>query len=645
MRLAQFQVRKFRNIIDSGLINVETDVTCLVGMNEAGKTAVLTALNRLNPSDGSKFEVQRDYPRWLLTEDRRAKLVEVTIPVEARFVVEPGDQEVIDSYLGRDVIIAGSEIKVDVTYGRGTARWTLPVHDDAAVAGALSGLNLAPDLAESLRAAGDFPAVIQEIQALQVAQSQADAGEAARTDDLAKALAEMQRVSEGKPTLDIVADLLRPRLPKFFYFSSYSILQGRIDLSALDMTAQQRAGSTADQTARSLLTLANTTPAQLTGDDYEGRKAELEAVGNDLTRQLFRYWKQNPNLRVRFDVDRVPSQNPAYGQPPVIQPFLDIRVEDVRHAFTNNFSQRSSGFRWFFSFLAAFTEFEIREDNFVVLLDEPGLTLHARAQADFLDFINDRLSGAAQVMYTTHSPFMVETNKMQRVRIVEDGGPETGAVVSQEVLRVNQDSLFPLQAALGYDVVQHLFIGTANLLVEGSSDFVYLDTMSRFLAELGRPHLDDEWRIMPAGGASNIPAFVALIGTTMDVTVLIDAGTEGSQRLQRAIDAGRMDEKRLIDVGAITGNPSSDIEDMFDVEDYLQLYNAAFNKHTAAASLPHGDRIVKRIEQEEGKRFDHYKPAEALLRDQSTVLPRMSEATLDRWGALFERVNSSLGSP
>ncbi len=50
MRLAQFQVRKFRNIIDSGLINVETDVTCLVGMNEAGKTAVLTALSRLNPS-------------------------------------------------------------------------------------------------------------------------------------------------------------------------------------------------------------------------------------------------------------------------------------------------------------------------------------------------------------------------------------------------------------------------------------------------------------------------------------------------------------------------------------------------------------------------------------------------------------------
>ena len=65
---------------------------------------MLTALNRLNPSDGSKFEVQRDYPRWLLTEDRRAKLVEVTIPVEARFVVEPGDQEVIDSYLGRDVL-------------------------------------------------------------------------------------------------------------------------------------------------------------------------------------------------------------------------------------------------------------------------------------------------------------------------------------------------------------------------------------------------------------------------------------------------------------------------------------------------------------------------------------------------------------
>jgi len=79
VRLTQFRVRKFRNIIDSGRIDVEDDVTCLVGMNEAGKTAVLTALNRLSPADASTFSVQDDYPRWLLVADRRAKVIDDTV--------------------------------------------------------------------------------------------------------------------------------------------------------------------------------------------------------------------------------------------------------------------------------------------------------------------------------------------------------------------------------------------------------------------------------------------------------------------------------------------------------------------------------------------------------------------------------------
>lgn len=190
-------------------------------------------------------------------------------------------------------------------------------------------------------------------------------------------------------------------------------------------------------------------------------------------------------------------------------------------------------------------------------------------------------------------------------------------------------------------MVQHLFIGDANVLVEGASDFIYLDTMSRFLAENGRAHLDDDWRILPAGGASNIPAFVALIGTTMEVTVLVDAGTEGAQRLQRAMEAGRLTRKRLITVRDLTGNANSDVEDLFDVDDYLRLYNRAFGKRTLPKSLPEGERIVKRLEQEEGGRFDHYKPAEALLRGQVELLPQMTKTTTDRWAALFELINAS----
>src|SRR5690606_35737996 len=215
----------------------------------------------------------------------------------------------------------------------------------------------------------------------------------------------------------------------------------------------------------------------LRDDNYEERKAELEAVSNDLTRQVFEYRSQNQELQVEIDVDKeiVPSSPPRYGpSPTTVARHLEIRVRDPRHGFTSNFGQRSSGFQWFFSFLAAFSEFEGRDGGVVVLLDEPALALHGKAQDDFLRFINERLAPVAQVIYTTHSPFMVEVGRLERVRVVEDKGPNTGAVVSSEVLSVGGETLFPLQAALGYDIAQSLFVGPANLVIEGTSDFTYL---------------------------------------------------------------------------------------------------------------------------------------------------------------------------
>lgn len=129
--------------------------------------------------------------------------------------------------------------------------------------------------------------------------------------------------------------------------------------------------------------------------------------------------------------------------------------------------------------------------------------------------------------------------------------------------------------------------------------------------------------------------------TTMEVSVLIDGGTEGAQRLQRAIEAGRLNQQRLIEISKVTGSANSDIEDVFEPEDYLAIYNEAFKRKATVASLAAGDRIVKRIERKLGSSYDHYKPAETLLRHQATLLPQLSEATLGRFAALFERINAS----
>jgi predicted ATP-dependent endonuclease of OLD family len=590
VKLQRFQVQKFRNIVDSGVINVQQDVTCLVGMNEAGKSAILTALARLNPARPDAFSVPDDYPRWLKNADQRKGVIGDVHPISATFLLGSHDKRKIEAAFGEGVLTS-DEVTLSRLYDDKTLYWTISSDANRAVRNLVKKHDVPGSLAPDLSGAAN-------LEALQRAASEArerlaeNVDYTAEVEVLNRLLADLVALNIDSGLNKAIITLLRA--PLFFYFSDYSILDGRIDLDRLAQAEGEREGSTSDQTARALLALANTTPGSLKGDDYEERKAELEAVSNELTDQVFTYWKQNEHLRVTFDLDRKIDQD-GYGRPQVVQNVLDVRVQDTRHHFTNNFSQRSSGFRWFFSFLAAFTEFESRNDDFIVLLDEPALTLHGRAQNDFLRFVNERLATAAQVLYTTHSPFMVESDHLDRVRIVEDKGPKQGATVTQEVLSVRDDSAFPLQAALGYDLAQHLFIGDANLLVEGPSDLLYLDLIGRRLADEGGTPLHKDWRILTAGGAGNIPAFVTLLGSNLDVTVLIDSGTEGTGRLDRAMEAGRLKNDRLVSVQEITKRANSDIEDLFTETDYLRLYNAAFATSHKPDDLPNGDRIVERL--------------------------------------------------
>ena len=88
----------------------------------------------------------------------------------------------------------------------------------------------------------------------------------------------------------------------------------------------------------------------------------------------------------------------------------------------------------------------------------------------------------------------------------------------------------------------------------------------------------------------------------------------------------------------------SDIEDFFEEEEYLGLYNKAFGGTVKAKDLKGNDPIVARIARHSGvARFDHGRPADVLLRDRETVLSKLSEDTLKRFENLFDRINKTLG--
>jgi len=626
MKLVSFQVRTFRNIVDSGEIEVDDDVTCLVGKNEAGKSALLEALYLLNPSYDEAFDVDEQYPKWLLVQDRRQGDPNQRVPITATFELGSSESEALEHVVGPGVL-TDNKVRMERAYS-GEPRWDFGTDETAAVRALVSRF---PDqLKGRVKDVGAVADLLERLESLE-----------GDSDDLSEAIAAAREVIDTAGLLEVglrerIIGMLEESLPVFFRFTNYSTQQGRVDMRTLSSSENEGPASSASQTARALLQLAQTTAEDIAQEGYESRRGELDAVQIDLTTQVFEYWKQNTELEVAFDVEPVTTQQPG-GETAVIR-YLQIRLKDRRTGYSNNFSQRSSGFQWFFSFFAAFSEFEDDDRSVIVLLDEPALNLHGRAQGDFLRFINDRLAPVSQVLYTTHSPFMVEAERLERVRIVEDQGPPLGATASSEVLASDPDSLFPLQAALGYDIAQNLFIGPHNLVVEGTSDFIFATLLSSKCLDTDRTGLDERWRLLPAGGATNIPTFVSLIGPHIDVTVLVDSDTKGMQRVTGMIERGLLESQRLIHVSSAVNNRNADIEDLFSEDEYLQLFNKTFDTDHQTSDLPPGDRITKRLQELNGG-YDHGRVAETLLRNQDTTI---TDATLYRFAALFEAINSTL---
>ena len=145
---------------------------------------------------------------------------------------------------------------------------------------------------------------------------------------------------------------------------------------------------------------------------------ELEAVGAHLTDKIKEYWTQNQHLRVVFRFDAAKADD----APPLNSGFiLSTRIENTRHMATINFDERSMGFIWFFSFLVWFSQVkELYGNKLILLLDEPGLSLHGKAQQDLVRYINKELRPSHQVVYTTHSPFMIDVENVFSLRSVED---------------------------------------------------------------------------------------------------------------------------------------------------------------------------------------------------------------------------------
>lgn len=638
MRLTEVNVRKYKNIIDSNTVKIKKDITCLVGKNESGKTSFLHALYRLFPvRKNAKFQVEYDYPAWLLKRERMQGVeLEKERPVSAIFELDSEDKKIIQDKFGD--VLKSDCIELIRAYD-GHLFFNFNSDESKFIKELLKGLKFSKEIRNDL-------SKCSSLKELKGAVNEHKPTEESMEKDKDSIISLKGRLDDAvgkEESLDrALFSELEKRIPKFIYFDKYSGLPYTVNVREVleraenDLTDEQL-------TARSLLRMAGADQDYLLNPDYERRKRELESIANMLTQDVLDYWSQNPNLRVNPDItlETIQTKN---GQNSVVDE-LKVRIWDNKHSLSLAFTEHSSGFQWFFSFLAAFSEFEYSPEPTIILLDEPGLGLHGKAQADFLRFIEERLATKRQVIYTTHSPFMVQPDRLERARLVEEKERENGCKITDEVLTTDPDTLFPLQGALGYDLSQHLFISKNNLVVEGTSDFTYIQIISEYLKEKGRTSLIDDWTLVPVGGADLIPTFVALLGIYLDITVIVDARTEGNQKLSSLASKGYLKKSRIITLNEIMQTKLADIEDLFSADDYLAIYNAALEDHVKKENLQGTDQIVNQIARYNGvQRFNHGKPADYFLRNRDRILDDLSDETLNNFESLFMRANETFGN-
>lgn len=597
MKLLKFKVNNYKTIENSGWITTN-EITCLVGENESGKTNILTALLKLNPADkDTKIDLLSDYPRQKYTEERNIASTKKFI--EAIFEIdEPYSYQQIDENKEEDncKIESFKYIRVERYYS-----------SEYKVYG------------------------IKE-------ESEIDDNE--------------KQIEFNKEAVDEIINMI----PKFVYYASYASLNSEIYLpniiSNLDryntLTEKERNKvktlkvlfNYVNLSAKEILELGregtstkNETEIEKEAKNKREREIMLTSASGRFTASFKEWWKQG-NYKFRFSVD---------GN------YFRIWVSDNVRAEEIELENRSSGLQWFFSFFLVFiTEDGGENHNSIILLDEPGHTLHPMAQKDLSNFFNS-LSQKNQLMYTTHSPFLVDSMNITNTKVVYSD--ENGVTNVSDDLKIQkktaQKSIYPINSAIGITISDTMLIGTKPIIVEGVSDQIYMTHIKRKLMKLGKFSSTEELVFMPVDGTSNIKPVVSILsGRENELPIVIIDNDQAGRDKQKSLEKGlySTEPKKIINIKeyVIKAIEDAEIEDIMDPLEIQESFNKEFKNNEEDFIYDKDDKnsIVKQIEsfcKEYGYKLDvGWKVIIA-----RKYIQRNSEPTkelIEKWEKLFNKI-------
>jgi predicted ATP-dependent endonuclease of OLD family len=655
MKLKTFRITNFKTIEDSGVITCH-DVTAFVGKNEAGKTSLLRALSKLKPTDGVGYDGLREFPRKRFTDEFKKADWPV---VEATFVLDAAETASLAQVT--PLLAAAKEVEITRSYsGRYSVGFTpIPKGNPVAQGPWATALKAAVNVVDGILPkmqdtwtpeqqqqaknhwATSQKAMKTHLQAEAANPKTPDKARITATRDLIvqhtqeewsrtpmnthiAALNGFVEAVENEEKLGSGRQWVVDHMPSFLYFDDYNRLGADIYLpeflrriesgtKAAETRVQMAVFKHVNAEIKELTNLGVHNRHQTPGADANIQRQidELNIRANSaemqMTEKFTNWWLQRRHrFHYQFNGD-----------------YFRIWVSDDQNESKVEFEQRSQGFQYFFSFYLLFlTEAGEQHKNCILLLDEPGLHLHGTAQGKLLQFFDKLAASGNQIIYSTHSPFLIDGDHLERARAVYET-PE-GTKVSDDVWPKDDDSLFPLQAALGYSICQSLFISKKQIVVEGPTDFMLLLALNGALPQDKR--IAQGIIMLPIGGATNFAPFAALLSSHGVKFVAIpdadSAGKEAKVKLDKLRKLIGEDKGRIAAYDTLTGN--SKIEELEDIipEDYYiaavaKAYPKAkltFTKEEKSKTPSVVDRCKERVKAS-GEKLDKLVPIQSIVSD------------------------------
>jgi predicted ATP-dependent endonuclease of OLD family len=283
----------------------------------------------------------------------------------------------------------------------------------------------------------------------------------------------------------------------------------------------------------------------------------LSNIETQLNKIFKKHYKQDQSINIK-----------------IVTAFGDKLNLIIRDSSDKSFSitERSPGFQYYFSFLVnkLYTKKVSGNKNNIILLDEPGHSLHPKGAKDLLKSFDD-ISETSQILYTTHNPFLAVRNCVDSLIFVNKSASDGTKINKKPFLNKYQ----LLRRELGIMLNDSFLIGDINLVVEGNTEKLAFHRLFQF-----EKYRDLEWmNIYNADGVNNIPQAINYLGKNnlkLSGITILDSDSEADDVKKVKAYKNNIKENNWeeLEINAVFGDKKTrTFEDLFPQKIYVQSYN------------------------------------------------------------------------